>query len=191
VSVIGAEVTVVDLGTDTLYGYRLDPDGRLHASWRTYAGAGVGPRHLVSTPTGRRYVADELASAVSVYDPAPDGGLRLVHRLPATLTQPAERNYPSEIALSADRRFVYVANRGSDTVTTFAIDGDGLTGVDETPSGGRQPRHLTLDGDLMYVANQRSHSVAVFRVDPATGVPRPTGARIDVPSPVCVLVRRS
>jgi 6-phosphogluconolactonase (cycloisomerase 2 family) len=190
VSVRGDEVTAVDLGTDTIYGYRLGADGRLTPTWQTYAGAGVGPRHLVSTATGRRYVADELSSTVSVYDPDPGGGLRLVHRRPATLTEPAERSYPSEIAVSADSRFVYVANRGNDTVTTFAVEGDKLRGLDETPSGGRQPRHFALDGELMYVANQSSDAVTVLRVDPDTGVPRLTGARIDVPSPACVLIRR-
>jgi 6-phosphogluconolactonase (cycloisomerase 2 family) len=185
----GADVTAVDLGTDTLYGYRLTSQGALTPAWQTHVGAGIGPRHLVSTPTGRRYAADELTSTVSVYDPMPGGGLRLAHRRPATLTDPAERNYPSEIAVSADLRFVYVANRGNDTVATFAVDGDELTGVDETPTGGRWPRHFTLDGDLMYVANQNSDTVTVLRVDPTTGVPRPAGTRLDVPSPACVLLR--
>ncbi|GII23016.1 lactonase family protein [Planosporangium mesophilum] len=187
----GTDVTAVDLGTDTLYGYRLGADGRLAPSWETGAGAGIGPRHLVTAPTGRLYVTDELSSTVSVYDPDPaTGGLRLVQRRPATLTPPTERNYPAEIALSADGRFVYVGNRGNDTVTTFAVDGEGLTGVDETPCGGRWPRHLVLDGDLMYVANQNSHTVAVLRIDPGTGVPSLTGARIDVPSPACILIHR-
>jgi 6-phosphogluconolactonase len=191
VVVSGVEAIAVDLGTDSLYGYRITPDGKLDPTWTTHTGAGIGPRHLVNGPAGRRYVADELASTVSVYDPDPaTGGLRLVHRRPATLTEPAERSYPSEIALSADLRFVYVANRGNDTVTTFAVAGDELTGVDETPCGGRRPRHFALDGDLMYVANEHSHTVTELRVDPDTGVPRPTGARIDVPSPVCVLIKR-
>jgi 6-phosphogluconolactonase (cycloisomerase 2 family) len=43
----------------------------------------------------------------------------------------------------------------------------------------------------MYVANQNSHTVTVLRIDPETGSPRPTGARIDVPSPACVLIRRT
>lgn len=186
----GDEVIAVDLGTDTLYGYRLAPGGTLTATWRTHAGPGIGPRHLVTAPTGRRYVTDELASTVSVYEPAPGGGLRPVHRRPATLTEPAGPNLPSELALSADGRFLYVANRGNDTVVTFAVDGDRLTGVAETPTGGHWPRHFTIDGELMYVANQKSGGVTVLRVDPATGVPRPTGARIEVPDPVCVLIRR-
>ncbi|GAA1819779.1 lactonase family protein [Planosporangium flavigriseum] len=190
VTVTEDEVIAVDLGTDTIYGYRLGAGGRLNPTWQAHAGPGVGPRHLVSAPDGRRYVADELSSTVSVYEPQADGGLRLVYRRPATLTEPAERNQPSEIALSPDGRYVYVANRGNDTVATFAVDGDELRGVDETPTGGRWPRHFTLDGDLMYVANQYSDAVTVLRVDPDTGVPRATGARIDVPSPACVLIRR-
>jgi 6-phosphogluconolactonase len=191
VSVTGDEVTAVNLGTDSLYGYRLGPDGRLAPAWASHVGAGTGPRHLVATPAGRRYGTDELGSTVSVYDPDPaTGGLRLVHRRPATLTEPAGANYPSEITMSADGRFLYVANRGNDTVATFAVDGDGLTPVDETPTGGAWPRHLVLDGETMYVANERSHVVTVLRVDPDTGVPRRTDGRLDVPSPAFVLIRR-
>jgi 6-phosphogluconolactonase len=190
-AILGYEATAVDLGTDTLYGYRLEAAGRLSPTWETSAGAGAGPRHLTVAPTGRRYVADELASTVSVYDPDPaTGGLRLVHRRSATLTEPAGRNQPSGIALSADARFVYVGNRGNDSVTTFAVDGDGLEPVDETPAGGEWPRAFTLDGNLMYVANQHSHSVTVLRLDPDSGVPRPTGARLEVPSPAYVLIHR-
>jgi 6-phosphogluconolactonase len=92
--------------------------------------------------------------------------------------------------MSADGRFLYVANRGNDTVATFAVDGDGLMPVDETPTGGAWPRHLVLDGETMYVANERSHVVTVLRVDPDTGVPRRTNGRLDVPSPAFVLIRR-
>jgi 6-phosphogluconolactonase len=188
VVVDGDAVTAVDLGTDTIYGYRLDPAGRLGAAWSTHAGAGVGPRHLVAAPDGRRYVTDELGSTVSVYAPDP-AGLRLVHRVPATLREPAGRNYPSGIALSADGRFVYVANRGNDSLTTFAVDGDRLAPVDEIGSGGTWPRDLTRHGELIYVPNQRSHTVGVFRVTGGTGAPRDTGERLEVPSPACVLVR--
>jgi 6-phosphogluconolactonase len=184
----GGEVTVVDLGTDSLYGYRLDAGGRLAPAWSTHAGPGTGPRHLAGGPSGYRYVADELGSSVSVYEPGP-AGPRLVHRLPATLTEPIGVNYPSEIALSADGRYVYVANRGNDTITTFAAHGASLTPVEEISTGGACPRHFTISGDVMYVANQHSDTVTVLRVDPRSGVPRPTGARIDVPTPVCVLVR--
>jgi 6-phosphogluconolactonase len=190
VSVTGADVTAVDLGDDTIYGYRLDSSGRLNPTWETFVGTGTGPRHLVTGPDGRRYVADELGSTVSVYVArvGAAGRLELVHRRPSTLTEPAGANHPSEIGVSADGRFGYVANRGNDTIATFAIVPDGLVPVAETGTGGAWPRHFALAGDLMYVANQRSDRVSVLRIDPDSGVPELTGAGIDIPSPACVLI---
>lgn len=186
VSVRDGIVTAVDLGTDSLYGYRLDDAGRLHPIWR--APAGNGPRHLAVAATGLRYVADELGSTVSVYEPHA-GALRRIHRVPATVTPPTGTNHPAEIAVSADGRYVYVANRGNDSIATFAVDGRTLTAVDEVSTGGVGPRHFTIVGDIMYVANERSHTVTLLRVDPDSGVPRPTGNLIEVSSPVCVLAR--
>lgn len=188
VSVADAEVTVVDLGDDTIYGYRLTGAGRLAPTWATFAGTGSGPRHLATGADGRRYVADELGSTVSVYVAYEAGRLELTHRRPSTLTEPAGANYPSEIAVSADGRFVYVGNRGNDTIATFAVVPDGLVPVAETGTGGAWPRHFALAGDLLYVANQRSDRVSVLRIDPDSGVPDPTDARIDIPSPACVLI---
>jgi 6-phosphogluconolactonase len=183
VSVRGTRVTAVDLGTDTLYGYRLNPDGTLSATGTVNATG--GPRHLAAAPTGLVYVADELSSTVSVYR---DG--ERIHRRPATLVEPAGRNYPSEIALSSDGRYLRVANRGNDTIATFAVDGDGLTAVDEVASGGAWPRHFTVDGDRLLVANQYAGVVAELRIDPATGRSHPTGTACEVPAPACVLAAR-
>jgi len=180
-----AEVTVVDLGMDALYGYTIE-SARLRRTWVAHARPGAGPRHLATHPSGHRYVADELSSTVSTYAQEPDGGLRLTATVPATLVTPADRNYPAEIAVSGDGRFVYVANRGNDSITTFSVTADGLRAVDEVPTGGAWPRHFALAGARMYVANQRSDSVTVLRVD--DGAPRPTGALIEAANPSCVLV---
>jgi 6-phosphogluconolactonase (cycloisomerase 2 family) len=39
----------------------------------------------------------------------------------------------------------------------------------------------------MLVAHQNSDSIAVFRVDPTTGVPSALGAKVSIGKPVCVL----
>jgi 6-phosphogluconolactonase (cycloisomerase 2 family) len=39
----------------------------------------------------------------------------------------------------------------------------------------------------MFVANQRSHTVTAFRLDPDTGVPHPAGTVLEIGSPACVL----
>jgi 6-phosphogluconolactonase (cycloisomerase 2 family) len=39
----------------------------------------------------------------------------------------------------------------------------------------------------LYVANERSDTVAVFRVDPVTGMPAPTGDMLATPTPTCLV----
>jgi 6-phosphogluconolactonase (cycloisomerase 2 family) len=137
-------------------------------------------------PSGRRYVADEQSSSLSTYVPDPaTGGLRKVHEQPATLEPPAGPNHPSEIALSADCRLVYLANRGNDAISTFEVDGGVPVPVDEAPTGGVFPRHFAVAGSSLYVANEHSHSLTVLRLD--EGRPRPTGVSHETPSPTCVL----
>jgi 6-phosphogluconolactonase len=182
---VGDEVVAVDLGTDTLYGYRLD-GGRLRLAWTAAAPDGAGPRHIAVHPSGLRFVADELSSTVSVYGVA-ERGLALLSRRPSTLVEPARRNYPAEIAVSPDGTHVYVSNRGNDTIATFRVDGAELVPVEEVGSGGAWPRHFTIVGPWMYVANERSDTVAVLRLDPGSGAPVPTPYRIEVPRPACVL----
>jgi 6-phosphogluconolactonase len=55
------------------------------------------------------------------------------------------------------------------------------------PTGGEWPRHMTLLGDHLYVANQLSQSVSSFRVDRETGVPVSLGEPNAEPSPTCLL----
>ena len=89
--------------------------------------------------------------------------------------------------MGRDGRFVYVANRGPDTVSAFAWDGDEAALVAEVPVDGVWPRHMVLLGDHLYVTNQRSHNVTVFRIDPETGIPGVQGEPTGEPTPTCLL----
>ncbi|MGO4429546.1 lactonase family protein, partial [Streptomyces sp. MCAF7] len=99
-------------------------------------------------------------------------------------------NFPSEIVVSADGRFAWVANRGHDSVATLALDasGDTMTLVTTTPCGGHWPRDLTLapSGRHLYAANERSGDVTWFRIDPSSGVPTLTGS-LAAPAASCVI----
>jgi 6-phosphogluconolactonase (cycloisomerase 2 family) len=59
--------------------------------------------------------------------------------------------------------------------------------VGEVSTGGIWPRHFVLDGGFLYVANERSHTVVTFRLDPDTGIPTPTADVLPTASPTCVL----
>lgn len=191
----GEFVLAVDLGTDSVYSYRLGDTGRLTAVGQARLHPGAGPRHLAFHPSGKyAYIADELDSTIVVaaYDrgvltPGPK-----VSTLPAGApTSP--RNYPAEVVVSADGRFAYLSNRGHDSVAVFAVERDGaaLRMVEATPVGGKFPRHITLDasGRFLLAANQNSDTVTTFAVDRATGKLRRTGTTAS-PIPVCVALTR-
>ncbi|MFF8811838.1 lactonase family protein [Streptomyces pactum] len=192
----GRFVLAVDLGTDTVYTYRLDTaHGRLTKVSETRMAAGSGPRHLAFHPEGRfAYVVGELDSTITVAEYDPHQGRLVTRGTQPTLppgTDPGGRNYPAGVVVSADGRFVYVSNRGHDSVARFAVTdgGAGLRLLDTVPSGGAFPRHLSLapSGELLFTGNQNSGAVGVFRVDRRTGKLTPLGKPFSTPSPVCVL----
>jgi 6-phosphogluconolactonase (cycloisomerase 2 family) len=196
VKLISGVIAVVDLGLDQIIGYRLEPDTGKLTRVTTPLGEtqpGAGPRHLTAHPSGRWYVADELGSTVSVFEPDFGlGTLRLASSVPAshadTSSSPDQRNYPAGIALSADGRFLYLSNRGADTIATFSVGENGeLTRLAEIPCGGNWPRHFAIVDDLLLVANERSHAVTGFQVDPGTAALTPLGVLAEIGSPTCVL----
>ena len=183
-----ADVLVVDLGADLVARLRLDPvAGRLTAGPpAVVAEPGTGPRHLVRSADGALLLVGELAADLTWYRPGPQAGrLEQVGGV-ATSTGSAPIS-PSEISMGRDGRFVYVANRGPDTVAVFSWDGESARYVAEVPTAGEWPRHMVLLGHYLYVANERSHTVTTFRIDPDTGMPVPQGEPTAQPSPTCVL----
>ncbi len=195
VDAAGRFACVADLGTDRVMVYRLDAErGRLTPAARPWAQArpGAGPRHFAFAPDGRRaYVINELDSTLAAfaYDPA-TGTLREVR---AVSTLPAGYDAPNtcaDVHVAASGRFVYASNRGHDSIAVFAagLGLDVLTPVQHVPTGGRTPRNFALDpsGRHLLAANQDSHTITVFAVDPATGQLTATGHAARVPAPVCV-----
>lgn len=185
----GRFVLAVDLGTDSVYTYRLAA-GKLELREQLRLAPGAGPRHLGFHPSGRSaYVANELDSTIAVcgYDPA-TGRLTVLTVLSTVPAGLPVRNYPAEVIVSADGRFVYLTNRGHNSIAVFAVQADGRLELLATPScGGDWPRHLALDpsGRLLLVANQRSNSITTFHV--AGGTLTPAAEPFGTPVPACVL----
>ena len=102
----------------------------------------------------------------------------------------AGRNTTAEIAASPCGRFLYVSNRGQDSVVLFKVTpGTGLlTYAGHTPTGGRRLRFFTLDpkAERLFAANQDSGDIAGFRIDSATEALSPMGivARTGSPSAI-------
>ena len=190
----GSFVLVPDKGLDRIFTFSFDvTGGSLRPQGNVKARQGAGPRHIVFAP-GKpfAYVVDELDSTVTTYgwDPS-DGDLRPLQILPSTPASFTGDNRAAEIVISPDGRFIFVSNRGHDSVASFAVD---LTSGFLTPTGwqataGRGPRYLTLDpqGRHLYAANELTDSIVQFTVDPKDGHLTPTGRKVDTGSPVCIV----
>src|SRR5215831_792620 len=64
------------------------------------------------------------------------------------------------LRLSQDQRWLYAVNAGSDDLTVFAVDAEGLRWIDKAPSGGTRPVSVTEHDGLLYVLNAGSDSIA-------------------------------
>ncbi|WP_405877579.1 lactonase family protein [Streptomyces sp. NBC_01384] len=188
----GGHVLAVDLGTDTVYTYRLAPSkGTLAEVSQAHTRPGAGPRHLTFHPAGRfAYLANEVDNTVVVcaYDP-PSG--RLTPGDPQSTGTGEGTNYPAQLLVTSDGSYAYLANRGHNSLTRYAVEADGarLRLLDTVPVGGDFPRHIAFSPDegLLFAANQRSGTVSVFHVDEQSGELRLAGAPFASPVAVCAL----
>lgn len=187
----------VNLGTDQVVGYRLNPAGgqltRLPEP-AFVAKPGAGPRHLVFHPNGKQaYLINELNSTVTAlaYDAA-TGQFRELQTLSALPAGYTGENSCADIHVSPNGLFLYASNRGHNSIAVFAIDsGTGrLLPIQDVDTQGKTPRNFTLDpsGRLLLVANQNSNNIFSYRVDPQSGLLTPTGQSTEVPSPMFLQV---
>ncbi|SEH29967.1 lactonase family protein [Rhizobium sp. NFR12] len=184
-------VLVCDLGTDEIARYAFgdqgigsEPDVVLHVS------GGSLPRHIVCSQDGRRlYVAHEAACTVRSYAIEGDNFTLLSE----TSTVPADFAGTSSCAaikIHPNGRFLYVSNRGHDTIVACEILADGgLRTLGWYPTMGRTPRDFAIDptGRYLIVANQDSHSLVFFELNGEHGTLTTIGEPFEIGSPVCVL----
>ncbi len=186
---------VADLGVDKVYVYPFNPaTGRLDLS---RAGAvslppGAGPRHLAFHPNGRlAFVNNELHSSLTSLRFEPEKGrlekLETQSTLPESYTG---SNSTAEVQTHPNGQFVYVSNRGHDSIAVFGIEAASgrLTPIEREPVQGRTPRHFGIEprGQFLFAANQKSDSIVIFRVNATTGELEPTSSKVPAPTPVCI-----
>ncbi len=190
----GRHALVADLGADRVFVYPFDrathalaPDDAAHPHAFALA-PGSGPHHAAFSPDGRVvYVLDELSADVQVlrWD-AREGRLSAVQSLAISSAAFQGAKSGAEIAASPDGRFVYVADRGENTLVVFAANaGTGeLSPLQRVPSGGDKPWGFAIDpsGGWMLVAN--AANVSLFAIDAATGTLRDTGQAVASATPL-------
>jgi 6-phosphogluconolactonase len=192
----GRSLLVPDLGANRIVMYRWDgKTGALTPAATPFVDApvaGAGPRHAAFSRDSRfAFVNHELNSTVTSYRFDEGSGrltpLTTVSTLPADFK---EQNSTAEIEIHPNGRTLYISNRGHNSIAVFRIgDGGVLSLIGHTPTGGSWPRSFKIDptGAYMMIANQRSDSVNVLRIDPGNGLLTSAPQVLNMPTPACVL----
>lgn len=187
---------VCDLGTDRVYTYDVSDEGKLTEVATYLAPAGTGPRHLVFHPnTHYAYLFGELDSTVTVLSyEASTGTLTELQKL-STLPEDFEGfNGGAAIRISSDGRFVYLSNRGHNSIAVFAISEDGakVTFVQHISTEGDHPRDFNLDPTEKFVvcANQNTDNLTLYHRDAENGTLTLIKKDIYAPECVCVLFEK-
>lgn len=180
-----------DLGIDAVDFYKLDGDKLKHLA-RYQMENGFGTRHLVFSPDGKTmYIVGELSSQANVarlnentwkfedvatYKTIPDDF--------------SDHNGAAAIRISKDGKFIYISNRGHDSITVFKVLDDGkLELVQRISVFGSFPRDFNWDKDEKYlvVANQNTNNATLYRRNSETGNLTPIQKDIPVPEATRVL----
>jgi 6-phosphogluconolactonase len=192
----GRHVLACDLGVDRVFLYRLE-GGTLVPHDLPYAqlSSGAGPRHTAFHPSGRFvYVNGEIDSSVTAFAYDPERGAFDVKGVYSTLPDDfSGNNSTAQVVAHPNGRFVYVSNRGHNSIAVFEVHQERgtLTTRGHVPSGGQTPRNFNIDpsGRYLYAANQSPGNVVVFRIGD-DGSLTPTGHETAVPVPVCIIFGR-
>jgi 6-phosphogluconolactonase len=189
----GQFVVVSDKGTDRVLTYRLG-EGLVLVAAHQFPPE-TAPRHIVFSPDGTRaYLTLEIASEVaSMAFDRETGRLTLIDRVQATADGFVGLNEPAEIRLHPNGRFVYLNNRGEDSLASFGIEQDGRlsrvghVSVARSIHPGLAARSFAFvpGGQAILFADRPANLVRVFAVDPETGTPIEVSAA-EVSSPVFI-----
>lgn len=155
----------------------------------------VGPRHYCFHPTlDLVYFSNEQGCSVTTYRIDPDSGtltpLQTISTLPAGFDA---RNTCSQIHLTPSGRFLYVGNRGHNSIAGFAVAPD--TGL-LTPAGHAAtepvPSAFCLDpeGKFLFAAGTASGRLASYRIADETGALTPLAVVEVGPRPAAVAAVR-
>ncbi len=133
-----------------------------------------GPRHGWFHPNGRfAYFDMEQGSSVTAFHvDAKTGALDSFQTVSTLPTDFSERNSCADLELTPSGKFLYVSNRGHDSIACFAVDAEsGQLTLVEQEATLQTPRSFNVgpSGRFLYAAGQGSGKLASYRIDGDTG----------------------
>jgi len=165
------DILVCDLGSDQVYIYHVKEE-KLIRKGSILLPMGTGPRHLLFSKTSPFvYIFSELTSEIFVLKKS-EGSYHL-KQVVSTLPEDFHgENTGAAIRFTPDEKFLYVSNRGHDSLTAFEVrTNHHLSFIDTYDAKGAHPRdfNITPDGAFLLVAHMNSHNLALFKIQKDSG----------------------
>ena len=168
-------VLVPHVAPNAVYQFRFDAAaGKLAEAGQAAGGAeGAGPRHLAFHPSLKfAFTSNESGSGITLYGLDETKGLTPLQTLSPLAEGYAEKNTTADVKVHPSGRFVWVSNRGHDSLAGFAFDAATakLTPLGQTPTE-KTPRSFDIEpsGKFLYAAGEGTGKLAAYRIDAATG----------------------
>ena len=169
------------LGPNVIFQFRFDektgeltPNSPLKVEQQEF----LGPRHFCFHPTlDVVYFSDEQGGSVTAYRQDASTGTLTAFQTITTLPDDfSGRNTCSQIQITPSGKFLYVPNRGHNSIAGFSVDASSgqLTGIGQTPTES-VPSAFSLDpdGNFLFAAGSESDRLASYRINSSTGALTP------------------
>lgn len=191
----GQFLLVGDKGSDRIYIYRMLEKSLALASIYQF-GVYSGARHIAFSPVDptRMYITLEFSSEVASFDFDPQSGtLKELDRISTVDPTFSGRNEPATLRVHPNGKYIFLNNRGEDTVITVEADANGkLTrrhafqlGKSVDPGVATRQLELTPDAAYLYVPERPAYQVRVLRVNDDGTLSATSETPIDNPVYVC------
>ena len=166
-----------ELGPNVIYQFRFDENtGHLtpNSPLKVEQDGNLGPRYYCFHPTRDIvYFSDEQGCSVTAYHMDSSAGtlsaFQTITTLPEGVTQ---RNTCSQIQISPSGKFLYVPNRGHNSIACFSVDASTgrLSAIGQVPTEA-VPSAFSLDpeGKFVFAAGSASGRLAAYRINSDMG----------------------
>jgi 6-phosphogluconolactonase len=139
---------------------------------------GTGPRHAAFDKKGRIFMTCEFSSELWSFDFDSETGVLTFIDKQSTITPGfTRRNEPATLQILPNGKFVYMNNRGEDTIVWFSISEDGhlkkegsvSVSKSDDPAGATRCMTLSPDGSFLLVPDRPADVLRSYAVDPNNG----------------------
>ncbi|MBX9677648.1 MAG: lactonase family protein [Gemmataceae bacterium] len=162
---------VPHVAPNAIYQYRWDAEaGKLAEAGKAEGGTPkAGPRHLAFHPSLKMaFSSNEVANSITAYRFDADKGLTPLETK-STLPETWQgKNTTAEVKVHPNGRFVWVSNRGHNSLAGFGIDAKTgvLTPLEPTKTE-PTPRSFEFDseGKYLFAAGEGSGKIATYRIE--------------------------